>query len=165
MLFFNLIPSNLRLIEALIYSALNQIRGIRLQNWIFLFRGYESPPQKLIPLHLPGSTHPNCWGRSHKSGTSCCLHSWGWSPHRCFPSREIWELPKYYKCSLPRVTHEFLSHLPPKKTQPSRLFTWGNNSRFAPLSLLHGGQGEPIYPIPLHSPLMLAYLDKTGWVP
>lgn len=60
------------------------------------------------------------------------------------------------------MTREPLSHLP--KNKPSILFTWGNNSRFALLSLLHGGQGEPIYPIPLHSPLMLANLYKTGWV-
>lgn len=58
-----------------------------------------------------------------------------------------------------------LTPLLQKRNKPSRLFTWGNNSRFASLSLLHRGQGEPIYRIPLHSPLMLAYLDKTGWVP
>lgn len=66
------------------------------------------------------------------------------------------------------MSHEFLFNPPPpskNRNKPSRLFTWGNISRFAPLSLLHGGQGEPIYRIPLHSPLMLAYLDKTGWEP
>lgn len=65
--------------------GLNQIRGIRLLNGIFVFRGRESPPQKLIPPHLRGLTRSNCWGRSRQSGTSCCLHSWGWSPPPLFP--------------------------------------------------------------------------------
>ena len=88
-----------------------QIRLIRLLNSVSVVKGYESPPSQLILLHLFSLTHSNCRGRSHKLGTLCCLHSWEWNPHRCFPSREIWELSKDLERSLPKVTQEFLFQL------------------------------------------------------
>lgn len=148
----------------LLFYSLHQISGIRPLNGISVFRGYWESLTKWIPPHLWRLTRSNCVRADHTSREHGVVYiPENGAPHRCFPSREIWEHPKHYECSLPQVTHEF-SQKKRKKTQVDYLHEAIIQDLLL-LSLLHGGQGEPIYPIPLHSPLMLAYLDKTGWVP